>query len=372
MTKTFKISKDRSTEDLTTRVIEELFAPLLAQGTIQGLLAPRKTTAGGIVSSLLQNLQGAELFLFSPNQVVNAAELVSDLTFKEPADKLAVLLKPCEVRALVELKKLQQVNLDHLLLIGVDCLGTCEPGELKELLAAEQDFLSRWLKSLRAGEVEEIPLRKACQYCQHPATSLVDINLALVGSEPGEILLTASSEEGEKLLAELGLAESEIAPERSELLKAIKEERRANWQQKINDFSQEIADITGLIATLDLCRTCHNCRRACPICYCQECVFTTEIFLHEGRKYLNWAERKGAIKMPADTLLFHLTRLNHMGLSCVACGQCESACPNDIPLLEIFKLVGERAQEFFSYLPGEDLEEPLPLTTYEEDELTPN
>ncbi len=73
--------------------------------------------------------------------------------------------------------------------------------------------------------------------------------------------------------------------------------------------------------------------------------------------------------MPTDTLLFHLTRLNHMVMSCVGCGLCQEACPNDIPLLRIFRLVGKRVQEVFEYVPGRSLEEELPLSVFREDEL---
>jgi hypothetical protein len=37
---------------------------------------------------------------------------------------IAVVLRPCEIRALVELVKLQQASMDPFLVIGVDCWGT--------------------------------------------------------------------------------------------------------------------------------------------------------------------------------------------------------------------------------------------------------
>ena len=60
------------------------------------------------------------------------------------------------------------------------------------------------------------------------------------------------------------------------------------------------------------CINCYNCRVACPVCFCKECVFVTDVFNHEPAQYLQWAERSGVLKMPTDTLFYHLTRLAHI------------------------------------------------------------
>jgi len=72
--------------------------------------------------------------------------------------------------------------------------------------------------------------------------------------------------------------------------------------------------------------------------------------------------------MLGDTLLFHMTRLNHMGLSCVGCGMCTSACPSHIPVGTVFSAVGEQVQTVFEYHPGRDVSESLPLVTFQENE----
>ena len=62
--------------------------------------------------------------VFAPVMPVNSARLVQALTRLTPVNrKTAVVIRPCEMRAFIELVKLKQIQLDKLLLIGIDCAG---------------------------------------------------------------------------------------------------------------------------------------------------------------------------------------------------------------------------------------------------------
>jgi formate dehydrogenase subunit beta len=124
-----------------------------------------------------------------------------------------------------------------------------------------------------------------------------------------------------------------------------------------------------LLSVFATCIGCHNCMKVCPICYCRECFFESPTFEDGAESYIKKARRRGSIEMPTDTMLFHLTRMNHMVTSCVGCGMCEQACPSSIPLLKIFKTVGHQVQQVFEYVPGRSIKEEIPLTTFKEDEL---
>ena len=73
--------------------------------------------------------------------------------------------------------------------------------------------------------------------------------------------------------------------------------------------------------------------------------------------------------MPTDTVFYHLTRMVHMSTSCVGCGQCSNACPNDVPVVELFRTVALRTQSAFGYEPGQRLEDKPPLSEFREKEF---
>jgi len=146
-------------------------------------------------------------------------------------------------------------------------------------------------------------------------------------------------------------------------------ERAAVRDRMLGEWRARVPDMAGLVAQFSRCIRCLNCMDNCPICYCKECIFRTATFNHPTAQYQVWLRRKGAVRMPADTVLFHLTRLNHMVASCVGCGLCTSSCPNDLPVATLFRSVGREVQAVFGYEPGRSLEDDLPLATFREDEL---
>ena len=183
------------------------------------------------------------------------------------------------------------------------------------------------------------------------------------------ILAQAQSPAGEALLNQLSLPAAEVPPARKEALAQLLESRTACRDQMFADTAAATDSVEKLGNYMANCVNCYNCRVACPVCYCKECVFVTDVFNHDPAQYLRWAQRKGAVKMPTDTVFYHLTRLTHMSTACVGCGQCSNACPNDIPVMELFRLIGHRTQEAFAYEAGKSVEENPPLSVFKEDEF---
>jgi formate dehydrogenase subunit beta len=210
----------------------------------------------------------------------------------------------------------------------------------------------------------------ACMACEHFIPENSDLLIGLLGLDTNDqLLLKANTARGEELLDNLKMPGAKEPEGRKRAIDALVAERSAYRDQMFEETSAATGDIEKLTSYLSGCINCYNCRVACPVCYCKECVFVTDVFEHEPAQYLQWAKRKGAVKMPTDTVFYHLTRLAHMSTACIGCGQCSNACPNNIPVMEIFRTVANYTQKGFEYEAGRSLDEEPPLSVFREDEF---
>lgn len=348
-----------------TKTFNRFFRDMLDKGIVDSLLIPQAILSGrSYAYSLIKDgnrLTSAHPFL--PVLLNNGSTLVSNLAVSGKEKNIGVVLRACEIRAVIELAKYKQIDLDKLFIIGVDCLGTMEAAAVY----GKKDFkLEEYISGLQAGKTES--LRKACTICTYPVPQNTAMNLGFIGMDINQGIYVETSDE---VAATLGLEKKDNDQKREKLVAKIREDKTKLNTKFITDLQKKFKSIEALLNEFALCKRCYNCRSECPICFCKECIFLTNIFEHKPEEYLRWAVRKGAIRLPYDTLLFHLTRLNHMVSSCVNCGQCSSACPNGLPVFELFQYIGKDVQALFEYMPGLALEEEPPVLTFKENELEP-
>jgi formate dehydrogenase subunit beta len=344
---------------------------LMENEGIGGVLVPVHLFGKGMPMPTLvtdpDQLSGADPL--APAFPMNGAKLLTRLTRGQAGERIAAVMRPCEIRAFVELVKLNQGSIDDVILVGLDCMGAYDNIGYKAFRGDRAPFEStlEFHRQAAGGGAEIAP---ACMACEHPAPENADIVLGLAGADlSGHIPVMAASPRGESLLLGLGLPEAESGTGRDAALKAMIEVRTANRDAMFERTRAVTGTLTDLSEYLSSCVNCYNCRVACPVCYCKECVFNTDVFEHKPWQYMGWAKRKGSLKMPTDTIFYHLTRMAHMSMACVGCGQCSNACPNDIPVMELFRSVAARTQASFDYVPGRSLDEPPPLSVFKEDEF---
>ncbi|MEM1658500.1 MAG: 4Fe-4S dicluster domain-containing protein [Candidatus Jordarchaeales archaeon] len=249
-------------------------------------------------------------------------------------ERLAILVKPCEARALIELSKRKQVSLSSTFVAGFDCPGVSVNNTEGSLLALSD-----------APEYEV--LREACKRCEVHTPPYSDVVISLLASADIP-LVRAGTERGVKMLRILerkgirfGNPSRELLSKREEKLKMLNENGKRRLEEEEKELlSKPAAErFSCFMSWLDSCIKCGACIRACPICYCKDCIVT--------------ARRKDYAPS-----FFLVTKMLHMADSCVCCGKCDEVCPKSIPLSYIFYHLGRRFASRYNYLAGVDFSNP--------------
>lgn len=126
----------------------------------------------------------------------------------------------------------------------------------------------------------------------------------------------------------------------AELEKLAPKDRWAFWQQQ-----------------LEGCIRCHACREICPLCFCSTCV--------ADKSRPQWIETSAT---PRANLAWQMTRVMHLAGRCVECGECERACPSDIPIGLINRHIAQAVQERFGYRASDDPAVPAPVGAFKTDD----
>jgi formate dehydrogenase subunit beta len=356
--------------------LEKFLAMLLREGECRALLVaqhlPMKHAVMPVLITDPAKLAGADPL--APVFPINAAKVVSKLTRKPLGGKVAAVLRPCEIRAFIELVKLKQGSLEDVILVGMDCLGAYSNVNYPRFAGDNgTEATLRFHRNMREGKgaaSDDFDLTSACKACEHPVPDGADLTISLIGIDlDREVLVQAGTARGEALLDALGLPETTEPAGRQAAVSALLSQRLAERDRMFHETSEVISDLGKLTAYLANCVNCYNCRVACPVCYCKECVFVTDVFDHDPSQYLRWAERKGILKMPTDTVFYHITRMAHMSTACIGCGQCSNACPNNVPVMELFRTIAHGTQKAFGYEAGRSVEDEPPLSVFREGEF---
>jgi len=326
------------------------------------MLVPSKDSYAWIMINDMNYLDDA--VPMAPIMPVNAAKALKRFTRKGKGElKVAALIRPCEIRACVELMKLNQIDPENLLLISYDCVGALP---MQDYIDEPQKGEELFNKLIRERIWDSKDVKPVCQICDKFSRSAGDLHF---GINNEELILIPNSDKGENLITELGLnADQDISGWEDQIDK-IRSAKASNKEKTYNVIKPMVEGFENLLDTFANCIGCHNCQSACPICYCRQCYFDTVVAKPNSDIVMMRAEQRGGIALPLDRLMFHTGRMTHMSLSCVSCGLCSDACPVNIPVAKIFSYVGSQTQKTFEYSAGESLGDALPMKEYKLDEL---
>lgn len=252
--------------------------------------------------------------------------LASYLAHRPAAERIGIVCRGCESRAVRALVIEKQCARDRLYVIGVPCDGVFDPAKI--IAETGEDLL--WIREADQSVIAGTPageirmdrrglLHEACRRCRFPNPVGADVVI-------GE-------------------------PVASEGLQPAKDPVAAFAAQDAETRHTFFAAETGR------CIRCYACRDACPMCYCKQCFVD-----HTAPR---WVET--AIS-PAGTQAWHLIRAFHHTGRCISCGACERACPMDIRLTYLTERLNRHVEENYGFVVGEDEQQAPPLATFSLDD----
>ena len=318
----------------------------------------------------------------------NIARFVKEYLDGASELKIAVAVKPCDAKAIVELAKRSQINLDNVLLVGLNCTGTLPSAKAKTMMKVEfevdpADVVSEEIEDnkltirLKDGTTKEKGLaeleekgygrRENCRRCETNIPVMADIACGEWGTtDKNTTFIEVCSERGAdfvKAAIEAGCIKAEEASNDAVESRKKKDEAARElalqWQEKdFGSLKAMTADerFNYWFGHFSRCIKCYGCRDACPICYCKDC------YLEADRGLVAPGE------IPPD-IMFPMIRATHVMDSCVNCGQCEDVCPMELPLSRLIFMLNRELASIFKYEPGMDVSSLPPLRTITDSEL---
>ncbi|MCK5785910.1 MAG: 4Fe-4S dicluster domain-containing protein [Candidatus Sabulitectum sp.] len=371
MTETTGIPVVLKTDNGVETPVREFLGQMLDSGAVDALIMPLKVPSGDSFAWILLNDAGMldDAVPFPAVMPVQGARALRSLTRKEKGDlTVLALMRPCEIRAGIELSKLGQVNTDNLILATYDCPGAIP---LQDYVNDPESSEASFKEMFTTGEPGE-NAKPACRTCVNFSAVDSDLHFGFLGISDEGMLVIPGSTRGAELLQKMDIQSEtgdKLLPLWKSEVESILKKRTAARDIAFKKTESDIKGFSGMLNVFSNCIGCHNCQSACPICYCRLCYFGSEASRSNPEALMNQAIKRGGISLPPERIMFHTGRLAHMSLSCVSCGQCSDACPVSIPVADVFSFVAEQTQSTFEYKAGRNDGKPLPLRDFKKSEL---
>jgi formate dehydrogenase subunit beta len=314
---------------------------------LEGILVPLNRSPNAIAESrLIKNFSQLDnVNPFKPLMTLNTASLIPEVLNEHPDSHFGAIMRPCELRALIEMVKHNGFSTEQVLTICVDCLGTfpVEDYEWRAERKGEPEKLTQEaLQFARQGGISAYRYRSACQVCTAPEAHNADLNIGVLGLPVRQqILVTARDEDTAERLHLDKITDERANPtlvaQHERLLTKVVERNRRTYERVISGLADVLpSDLDALIEQLESCENCQDCLDVCPIC----------VVDHPRR-----AEDGKYIREDVTRWM----------ISCSGCGVCESDCPKHLPLNAIFLYIRSQLADMYDYSPGASSQEPLPL-----------
>ena len=349
--------------------VTSIFKYLLDEGIVDGVLALRP--GDDIYDGIPTFITDSEDLISAAGSYHCAPTMIGDIIQKYFTDKkVAVTVKPCDIRSIEELIKRHKINPDNIYTIGLNCGGTVSPVTGRKMIemfydinpddvVSEEIDKGQFIVELADGtekgvkihelEQEGYGRRTNCQRCDVKIPRKANIACGNWGSEDGWTFIEINDEKGQELIdgaKNAGILETKNPSEQAIEARLKVEGIMIKMAKKVQ--AAKFGDAENMDAW-SRCIGCYACRDICPICWCYEnCELNKSYFKDENN-------------IPPTPIAFQGVRLSHMSFSCCDCGQCDDVCPMDIPVSLIFDKLQKKYCERTGYVAGvsDDIKPPL-------------
>ena len=296
---------------------------------LAGMLVPVfQPQADGLLPVLAEDPDElAEVNPFAPLVIMNVAKRVAQISRGRPFDRFAVIVRPCEGRALAAIEKRQPFELSRWLIIGVDCFSSFPYEDFSwrlEKAGSINTLTQETFRFARQGEIAPYRFRRACQMCHSAGWQGADLTIGLLGLPINDYILITAKDAETARKCHLNQVTDGLAPPGSLALRKqvlmAKDQRHLSIEQRmIGNLGELHPDqAEELVAMLQRCAPCRCCLHACP--------------LYNG-EFEN---------LPVGSQA-QIEAINYWLSFCVACGICEEACLQHLPLTAILSHIGQAA-----------------------------
>jgi formate dehydrogenase subunit beta len=243
-----KFAKLSFKKDEMNKKLAAFFKGMLANEAVDAVLVPMAQNKQGVRLTLVTSADHTgPVDPFAPIAAVSGAKIASSLTARPSGRKIAMVLRPCEIRAVVELAKLKQVNLDDVLMIGMDCHGRYENIDFAKF-QAQGGTSEAFLANAQTGKTAtaDFDICGACQICEFPTADNVDMRLCAIGAEEGAVFIEAVTEKGEQALEKSGVKAGAAPAGRDGAVKNLVTARTEARDKKFAEFRADTSSYEWL------------------------------------------------------------------------------------------------------------------------------
>lgn len=270
--------------------------------------------------------EDVDQLVWSPLCSANLAGYLPGLKDK----KVGLVVKGCDSRSVAQLIQEGFVKRENLVLFGVHCPGNVDPRAVKKQLKSpgtirEISWQDDTLQVTTSQEEASFPLREILlNRCFGPHPHQPSLYDHLIGEPEGREVCGQGSHPELEALEDMAL-----------------EDRFAYWLEH-----------------MDRCIRCYACRNVCPMCVCKDhCIADT--------RDPHWMSQETGVR---QKWMYQLIHAMHLAGRCTECGECERACPMEIPILSLRRKMNQEIATLFGYQAGLDPEAVAPLMTFKPEE----